>query len=244
MLGEVEAQNLSFAYPSRPENTVLDGVSFRVASGERIAFVGQSGAGKSTIFSLLLRFYTPQGGALLIDGDPATGLPLATLRGAMALVPQDVLLFGGSIGENIAYGRPGATREEIEEAARKAHAHEFISAFPEGYEAMAGPRGVKLSGGQRQRIAIARAILADPRILLLDEATSALDSESERLVQDALDQLMEGRTSLIIAHRLGTVKDADRIYVLENGKVVESGSHEELIASHGTYRILAQTQLL
>ncbi len=244
VLGEVEAQNLSFAYPSRPENAVLDGISFRVASGERIAFVGQSGAGKSTIFSLLLRFYTPQGGALLIDGDPATGLPLATLRGAMALVPQDVLLFGGSIGENIAYGRPGATREEIEEAARKAHAHEFISAFPEGYGAMAGPRGVKLSGGQRQRIAIARAILADPRILLLDEATSALDSESESLVQDALDQLMEGRTSLIIAHRLGTVKDADRIYVLENGKVVESGSHEELIASHGTYRILAQTQLL
>ena len=242
--GGVEAQRLSFAYPSRPENAVLDEVSFRAGSGERIAFVGQSGAGKSTLFSLLLRFYEPQGGALLIDGNPASSLSLATLRGAMAVVPQDVLLFGGSVGENIAYGKPGATQEEIEEAARKAHAHDFIAGFPEGYEAMVGPRGVKLSGGQRQRIAIARAILADPKILLLDEATSALDSESERLVQEALDELMKGRTSLIIAHRLGTVKHADRIYVLEKGKIVESGSHDELIASEGTYRLLAQTQLL
>jgi ATP-binding cassette subfamily B protein len=162
----------------------------------------------------------------------------------MALVPQDVLLFGGSVGENIGYGNPEATREDIEEAARKAHAHEFISEFPEGYETTVGPRGVKLSGGQRQRIAIARAILADPKILLLDEATSALDSESERLVQEALDELMKGRTSLIIAHRLGTVKHADRIYVLQDGKIVESGTHSELITAGGTYRLLAETQLL
>ncbi|MCH2063305.1 MAG: ATP-binding cassette domain-containing protein [Roseibacillus sp.] len=244
VLGGVEAQNLSFAYPSRPEKAVLDGVSFRAESSERIAFVGQSGAGKSTLFSLLLRFYDPQDGALLIDGDPVAELPLATLRGAMALVPQDVLLFGGSVGENIGYGNPEATREEIEEAARKAHAHEFISEFPEGYETTVGPRGVKLSGGQRQRIAIARAILADPKILLLDEATSALDSESERLVQEALDELMKGRTSLIIAHRLGTVKHADRIYVLQDGRIVESGTHSELITAGGTYRLLAETQLL
>lgn len=244
ILGAVEAQNLSFAYPSRPDNSVLDGVSFKADAGERIAFVGQSGAGKSTLFSMLLRFYDPQDGVLLIDGDPAADLPLVTLRGAMALVPQDVLLFGGSVGENIAYGKPGATEEEIKEAARKAHAHQFISEFPEGYETTVGPRGVKLSGGQRQRIAIARAILADPRILLLDEATSALDSESERLVQEALDELMKGRTSLIIAHRLGTVKHADRIYVLQDGKVVESGDHDELIAKGGTYRLLAETQLL
>jgi len=244
ILGGVEAQNLSFAYPSRPEQSVLDGVSFKAEPGERIAFVGQSGAGKSTLFAMLLRFYDPQDGALLIDGDPSVDLPLEALRGSMALVPQDVLLFGGSVGENISYGRPDASQEEIEDAARKAHAHEFISEFPEGYETMVGPRGVKLSGGQRQRIAIARAILADPKILLLDEATSALDSESERLVQEALDELMKGRTSLIIAHRLGTVKHADRIYVMQGGKIVETGSHDELIASGGTYRILAQTQLL
>ncbi len=244
ILGGVEAQNLSFAYPSRSEQAVLNGVSFKAEQGERIAFVGQSGAGKSTLFSLLLRFYDPQDGALLIDDERAADLPLATLRGAMALVPQDVLLFGGSVGENIAYGRPGASQEEIKAAARKAHAHEFISKFPDGYETTVGPRGVKLSGGQRQRIAIARAILADPKILLLDEATSALDSESERLVQEALGELMKGRTSLIIAHRLGTVKHADRIYVLQEGKIVQSGTHDQLIASEGTYRLLAQTQLL
>ncbi len=244
VLGTVEAQNLSFSYPSRPEQAVLDGVSFKAENGERIAFVGPSGAGKSTLFSLLLRFYEPQDGAVLIDGDPAAGLPLATLRGAMALVPQDVLLFGGSVGENIRYGSWDASQEQVEEAARKAHAHEFIAEFPEGYDTMVGPRGVKLSGGQRQRIAIARAILADPKILLLDEATSSLDSESERLVQEALDELMKGRTSLIIAHRLGTVRDADRIHVLQGGKIVETGTHSELIDAGGTYRLLAETQLL
>ncbi|MFP6876195.1 MAG: ABC transporter transmembrane domain-containing protein [Roseibacillus sp.] len=244
ILGGVEAQNLSFAYPSRSELAVLNGISFKAEPGERIAFVGQSGAGKSTLFAMLLRFYDPQEGALLIDGELSTELPLAILRGAMALVPQDVLLFGGSVGENISYGKPSASQQEIEAAARKAHAHEFITKFPEGYQTTVGPRGVKLSGGQRQRIAIARAILADPKILLLDEATSALDSESERLVQEALDELMKGGTSLIIAHRLGTVKNADRIYVLQDGKIVESGKHDELIEKGGTYRLLAQTQFL
>jgi ABC-type multidrug transport system fused ATPase/permease subunit len=242
--GAVAAQNLGFAYPSRPEVQVLDGVSFEAKAGERVAFVGASGAGKSTLFALLLGFYEKTTGELLLDGKPAGSMPLSTRRGAMALVPQDVLLFGGSIRENIAYGRPGASDEEITAAATKAYAHEFIAGFPEGYETLVGPRGVKLSGGQRQRIAIARAILADPKILLLDEATSALDSESERLVQAALDELMKGRTSLIIAHRLGTVKNADRIHVLQSGKVIETGSHDELIAGDGTYRLLAETQLL
>jgi len=242
--GEVEARHLHFSYPSRPDKPVLRDISFRARRGERIAFVGPSGGGKSTLFALLLRFYRPDGGELLLDGRPAADYPLPALRGAMALVPQDVLLFGGSVAENIAYGRPGATDEEIREAARKAHAHEFIEDFPEGYGTLAGPRGVRLSGGQRQRLAIARAILANPAILLLDEATSALDSESERLVQDALDELMRGRTSFIIAHRLGTVKHADRIYVIQDGQVVESGTHDELIVGRGAYRILAQTQLL
>ncbi|MDA0768542.1 MAG: ABC transporter transmembrane domain-containing protein [Verrucomicrobia bacterium] len=242
--GAVEGKGLRFAYPSRKDVQVLDGVSFAAQAGERIAFVGPSGGGKSTLFSLLLGFYEVDGGELLLDGRSATEWSLKARRGAMALVPQDVLLFGGSIRENIAYGRPGATEEEIVEAAKKAYAHDFIAEFPEGYKTLVGPRGVKLSGGQRQRIAIARAILADPKILLLDEATSALDSESERLVQAALEELMKGRTSLIIAHRLGTVKNADRIYVLQNGRIAETGRHEELIAAGGTYRVLAETQLL
>ena len=242
--GEVVARDLKFSYPSRKDVAVLDGVSFEAKAGDRIAFVGPSGGGKSTLFSLLLGFYEADGGELLLDGWSVEELSLGTRRGAMALVPQDVLLFGGSILENISYGRPSASEEEVREAAQKAHAHEFIEGFPEGYATLVGPRGVKLSGGQRQRIAIARAILADPKILLLDEATSALDSESERLVQEALEELMKGRTSLIIAHRLGTVKNADRIYVLQGGKIVENGRHDELIAAGGTYRVLAETQLL
>lgn len=242
--GEVVARDLKFSYPSRKDVAVLDGVSFEAKAGDRIAFVGPSGGGKSTLFSLLLGFYEADGGELLLDGRSVEELSLGTRRGAMALVPQDVLLFGGSILENISYGRPSASEEEVREAAQKAHAHEFIEGFPEGYATLVGPRGVKLSGGQRQRIAIARAILADPKILLLDEATSALDSESERLVQEALEELMKGRTSLIIAHRLGTVKNADRIYVLQGGKIVENGRHDELIAAGGTYRVLAETQLL
>lgn len=244
LTGAIAAKNLVFAYPSRKESRVLNGVDFEVSEGERVAIVGPSGAGKSTIFSLLLGFYEGDEGVVSFDGKSAGEIPVATRRSAMAVVPQEVLLFGGTIRENIEYGRPGASEEEVIEAARKANAHDFINEFPEGYDAMVGPRGVKLSGGQRQRIAIARAVLADPKILLLDEATSALDSESERLVQEALDELMKGRTSLIIAHRLGTVKSADKILVLKDGKVVEAGSHSDLMAKDGTYRLLAETQLL
>lgn len=244
LTGAIAAKDLVFAYPSRKETRVLNGVDFEVSAGERVAIVGPSGAGKSTIFSLLLGFYEGDEGIVSFDGKSAGEIPVATRRSAMAVVPQEVLLFGGTIRENIEYGRPGASEEQIIDAARKANAHDFIDEFPEGYDAMVGPRGVKLSGGQRQRIAIARAVLADPKILLLDEATSALDSESERLVQEALDELMKGRTSLIIAHRLGTVKSADKILVLKEGKVVEAGSHSDLMAKDGTYRLLAETQLL
>lgn len=242
--GAVAMKDLVFAYPTRKESKVLDGVTFEVPAGQRVALVGPSGAGKSTVFSLLLGFYEGDEGEVMFDGRAAGEIPVVSRRAAMAVVPQEVLLFGGTIRENIAYGRPGASDEEIMEAARKANAHDFISEFPEGYDAIVGPRGIKLSGGQRQRIAIARAVLADPKILLLDEATSALDSESERLVQEALEELMKGRTSLIIAHRLATVKEADRILVLQDGKVVEQGSHNELMNVDGTYRLLAETQLL
>ncbi|MCL4161003.1 UNVERIFIED_CONTAM: hypothetical protein GTU68_005597 [Idotea baltica] len=242
--GALSAKQMKFSYSSREEVEVLSGVDFEVQAGQRVAIVGPSGAGKSTLFSLLLGYYDRTGGELSFDGVKAEDLPVAARRAAMAVVPQEVLLFGGTILENIEYGRPGATREEIEAAAKQANAHDFIGEFPEGYETRVGPRGVKLSGGQRQRIAIARAVLADPKILLLDEATSALDSENERLVQEALDELMKGRTSLIIAHRLATVKSADRILVLKEGVICESGSHEELMGNDGTYRLLAETQLL
>jgi ATP-binding cassette subfamily B protein len=242
--GALAFANLSFRYPSRPDVQVLKDLTFDVAPGQRVALVGPSGAGKSTVFSLILGFNDPESGEVLFDGCPASTLALQALRSQIAIVPQEVLLFGGSISENIAYGKPGATREEIEAAARQANAHEFIDELPEGFETLVGPRGTKLSGGQRQRIAIARAILADPRILLLDEATSALDSESERLVNEALERLMAGRTSLVIAHRLSTVRYADSILVFSHGKIVESGSHEQLIAKKGTYRFLVETQLV
>eukprot|EP00095_Tigriopus_kingsejongensis_P002616 snap_masked-scaffold10370_size2209-processed-gene-0.0 protein:Tk02616 transcript:snap_masked-scaffold10370_size2209-processed-gene-0.0-mRNA-1 annotation:"multidrug abc transporter atpase" len=244
LTGALSAKDLVFAYPSRRKTKVLNGVNFEVEAGERVAVVGPSGAGKSTVFSLLLGFYEGDQGGVFFDGKPASEISVGTRRAAMAVVPQEVLLFGGTIRENIEYGRPGASEEEVIAAARKANAHDFIDSFPEGYDALVGPRGVKLSGGQRQRIAIARAVLADPKILLLDEATSALDSESERLVQEALDELMKGRTSLIIAHRLATVKSADKILVLKDGKIVEAGNHAELMENEGTYRLLAQTQLL
>ena len=241
--GAVEFADVRFRYPSRPEVEVLRGLSLTAEPGQRIALVGPSGAGKSTVVSLLLRFYEPDAGQLRLDGRPAGEFPLRDLRAAMAVVPQEVLLFGGSIGENIAYGRPGASPAEIERAAREANAHDFIAGFPEGYATLVGERGVKLSGGQRQRLAIARAILKDPAILILDEATSALDSESERLVQDALERLLPGRTSFTIAHRLSTVRAADRIYVLENGAVAESGTHGELVArENGVYRRLSEFQ--
>jgi ATP-binding cassette subfamily B protein len=241
--GEVAFCNVQFRYPSRPEVEVLKGISFAVKSGEKIALVGPSGSGKSTIISLLLRFYDPQPGEILMDGHPARDYPLAWLRNQMSIVPQEALLFGGTIYENIAYGRPGATEVEIIAAARQAHAHEFIAPFPEGYQTLVRERGVKLSGGQRQRVAIARAILKNPAILILDEATSSLDSESERLVQLALDRLMEGRTTFMIAHRLATVRRADRIFVIQDGRLVESGSHAELNQlADGLYRHLAELQ--
>jgi ABC-type multidrug transport system fused ATPase/permease subunit len=242
--GDVVFDGVTFCYPSRPDTEVLRGVHLAARAGQRVALVGPSGAGKSTVVSLLLRFYEPERGRILIDGRDAREYGLRELRSQMAVVPQDVLLFGGAILDNIAYGRPGATEAEVIEAARKANAHDFITAFPEGYRTRVGERGVQLSGGQRQRVAIARAILRDPAILILDEATSSLDSESESLVLQALDGLMQGRTSLVIAHRLSTVRSADRIYVLKEGATVEEGTHDELLARpEGVYRTLSLLQL-
>jgi ABC transporter fused permease/ATP-binding protein len=241
--GSISFKELSFNYPNRVDVEVLSGINLSVAQGEQIALVGASGAGKSTITQLMMRFYQDYSGNLLIDDTEITALPLTDLRKQIAIVPQDILLFGGTIKENIAYGKPEASDEEIQKAAEQANAHQFVSDFPEGYETLVGERGIQLSGGQRQRIAIARAILKDPKILILDEATSALDSESESLVQEALDKLMKGRTSLVIAHRLATVRKADKIFVLEKGQIVESGNHEELsILENGTYKKLSALQ--
>tara|TARA_R110002096_G_scaffold122929_1_gene266073 strand:- start:5561 stop:7372 length:1812 start_codon:yes stop_codon:yes gene_type:complete len=242
--GRVEFQNVRFSYPSRPDVEVLKKVNFVAESGQRIAIVGPSGAGKSTIISLLLRFFDPTEGSISLDGKDLRELPLDWLRRQTAIVPQEVLLFGGSIYENIAYGRPGASEEDIKEAAKRANALEFIDNFPEGFESLVGERGVRLSGGQKQRIAIARAILANPSVLILDEATNALDAESERLVQEALDDLMRDRTSLIVAHRLSTVRNADQILVLSDGQIIQQGSHDQLVEDHdGLYRMLSQLQL-
>ncbi len=243
LTGQISLENLSFTYPSRPEISVLENISLALPAGQRTAIVGPSGAGKSTLFSLILGFNDPTSGKLLFDGTDAQEISLQSLRSQIAIVPQEVMLFGGTISENIAYGKPGSTNQEIEDAAARANAHDFISELPDGYMTLVGPRGTKLSGGQRQRIAIARAILADPKILLLDEATSALDSEAERLVNEALERLMAGRTSLVIAHRLSTVRHADQILVVSKGKLVEQGTHDELYAANGTYRFLAETQL-
>jgi ABC-type multidrug transport system fused ATPase/permease subunit len=241
--GSVKFEHVHFSYPSRKELRVLNDISFEAKAGERIAIVGPSGAGKSTITQLLLRFYEPDSGSILIDNRPASEYTLTELRNHMAIVPQDVLLFGGSIRENILYGNPEATEEEIIQAAKKANAHDFVVGFPESYNTLVGERGITLSGGQRQRIAIARAVLKDPSILILDEATSSLDSESERLVQDALEQLMIGRTSFIVAHRLSTIRNADRILVIDKGVVTETGTHNELIAiEEGIYANLSKLQ--
>ncbi len=241
--GNVSFKKVAFSYPSRKEIQVLKDVSFNADFGQKIAIVGPSGAGKSTIASLLLRFYNIEGGEISIDGKNIYDYDLETLRGNMSIVPQDVILFGGTIRENIAYGKPNATEEEITKAAKQANAYQFIKGFPEKFETIVGERGIKLSGGQRQRIAIARALLKNPSILILDEATSSLDSESEKLVQEALEILMEGRTSIIIAHRLSTIRSADQIIVLDEGTIKEQGTHQELIAlENGIYKNLSNLQ--
>ncbi|MFK8058129.1 MAG: ABC transporter ATP-binding protein [Saprospiraceae bacterium] len=243
MEGNVSFQNINFSYPTRPDMQVMKGLSLDIKAGERVALVGPSGAGKSTIIQMLLRFYENYEGSILVDGKEIRSLDLAGYRSNLGIVPQEVLLFAGTIAENISYGKPDATRAEIEKAADEANALEFITRFPEGLETMVGERGVKLSGGQRQRIAIARALLKDPTILLLDEATSSLDAESERVVQEALDRLMEGRTSIVIAHRLATIRDVDRIFVIEDGQVAEAGTHDELSSlPDGLYNSLAKLQ--
>jgi len=241
--GVVSFNNVAFSYPSRKEVQVLKNVNFKAEFGQKIAIVGPSGAGKSTISSLLLRFYDITSGEILVDGKSIYDYDLENLRGNMSIVPQDVILFGGTIRENIAYGKPDATNEEIMLAAKQANALNFVEGFPEKFETLVGERGVKLSGGQRQRIAIARALLKNPSILILDEATSSLDSESEKLVQEALEVLMEGRTSIIIAHRLSTIRNADKILVLDNGIITEEGTHQELInLENGIYKNLSNLQ--
>jgi ATP-binding cassette, subfamily B, bacterial len=241
--GNISFENVGFSYPSRPDVVVLKDISLDIKAGEKIAIVGHSGAGKSTIVQLLMKLYPLNKGKILIDGQNIEPQDVTELRSNIAIVPQEVMLFGGTIFENIAYGRPDATENEVFEAARKANALEFIESFPEKFQTIVGERGVKLSGGQRQRVAIARAILKDPSILILDEATSALDSESEKLVQDALDELMKNRTTIIIAHRLATIRNVDTIYVLKDGEIAEKGTHEQLILQEeGIYANLVKLQ--
>ncbi len=241
--GAVRFEDVSFAYPTRPDAAVLAGLDLELDPGRVVALVGPSGGGKSTVAALLSRFYDPDAGRIVLDGVDYRDLEPDWLRGQVGVVSQEPILFATSVRENILYGRPGASTEEVEAAAEAANAHDFITAFGDGYETTVGERGVRLSGGQKQRVAIARALLKDPRILVLDEATSALDAESEHLVQEALSRLMKGRTTLVIAHRLSTVKEADRVLVLDEGRVVQSGPHGELVEEDGLYRRLVERQL-
>lgn len=240
--GVVHLEGVHFAYPTRRDAPVLQGLDLTINPGEVVALVGPSGGGKSTIAALISRFYDPQQGRLLLDEHPLTSLDTNWLREQIGVVSQEPVLFAASIWENIAYGRLEASKDEVVAAARAANAHDFIVEFPEGYDTRVGERGVRLSGGQKQRVAIARAILKDPRVLILDEATSALDAESEHLVQEALDRLMVGRSTLVIAHRLSTVRDAHRVVVLDNGRVVQHGDHESLMGAEGLYRRLVERQ--
>jgi len=242
--GHVELRGVRFAYPTRKDVRVLDGVDLELRPGELVAVVGPSGAGKSTLASLIGRLYDPDEGSVSLDGHDVRSVDPSWLRRQIGVVAQEPILFSTSIAENIRYGRPAATRDQIEIASRAAHAHEFASAFPQGYETLVGERGVQLSGGQKQRVAIARALLKDPRILVLDEATSALDAESEHLVKEALERLMKGRTTLVIAHRLSTVMHANRVVVLESGRIVQSGAHSELLREGGLYRRLVERQFV
>ena len=243
-LSSIELRDVQFSYPERSEISVVTGISLAVENGQRVAFVGESGAGKSTTAALMQRLYEPTSGHILYDGRPASEFTLAQVRRNIGVVPQDIVLFGGSIEDNIRYGRPDATHEEVREAARGANALDFIEKFPEGFKTLVGERGIKLSGGQRQRVAIARALLKNPPILILDEATSSLDAESERLIQEALERLMSDRTTIIIAHRLSTVRTCDRIFVYAGGTIQESGTHEELLAHAGLYRRWCDLQFL
>ena len=241
--GTIDIQDIHFSYPSRPSVEILKGINFNIEPGQKVAIVGTSGTGKSTLAQLMMRFYEPSQGKIMMGEHQIQEMPVGEWRKMVALVPQEVLLFGGSIRENIAYGKPDASDDEIHQAAEQAYAKDFIESFPEKWDTLVGERGVKLSGGQRQRIAIARAILKDPKFLILDEATSALDSESEKWVQSALEELMKNRTSLIIAHRLSTIRSADKIIVMESGKIVEMGSHENLMAKkQGVYQKMVKLQ--
>jgi len=240
--GQISFEHLSFNYPSRPDARALADFNLNIAPGENVAFVGPSGAGKSTVFQLLLRFYDPTAGRILIDGVDIARADPSAVRARIGLVPQETMIFGASARENIRYGRPGASDAEIEAAAHAAAADEFLRRLPEGYDTFLGERGARLSGGQKQRIAIARAILKNPPILLLDEATSSLDSQSERLVQDALEKLMRNRTTLVIAHRLATATNSDRIVVIDRGRIVGTGRHEQLLRDNALYARLAELQ--
>jgi ABC-type multidrug transport system fused ATPase/permease subunit len=243
-LSSIRLENVHFAYPERSDVSVVNGISMDIPNGARVAFIGESGAGKSTTASLIQRLYDPTSGRILYDGTPSSELTRAQVRRNIGVVPQDIVLFGGTIEENIRYGKPDATPEEVLEAARGANVLEFVDRFPDGMQTLVGERGVRLSGGQRQRVAIARALLKNPPILILDEATSSLDAESERLIGEALNRLMAERTTIIIAHRLSTVRTCDVINVFSAGTIVESGTHEELLAHAGLYRRWCDLQFL